>query len=164
MNKKNEVDITQLPQKTGRQYLLGDALDEQVMRYILCLREKGAVISTDIVISCAQGIIKNEDCRLLSCNGGPIKLTKSWGKNLLNRMGFVKRRASTSAKVSLSNLNDLKAQFLFDIRINIRMDEIPDQLIINWDQTAINYVPSGSWTMEKSGSQRVEIVANVDKR
>ena len=77
-------------------------------------------------------------------------------------MGFVKRRASTSAKVSLSN--DLKAQFLFDIMINVRMEEIPDQLIINWDQTAINYVPSGSWTMEKSGSQRVEIVANDDKR
>ena len=58
MNKKNEVDITQLPQKkTGRPYLLGDALDEQVRRYILCLREKGAVISTDIVISCARGII-----------------------------------------------------------------------------------------------------------
>ena len=79
-------------------------------------------------------------------------------------MGFVKRRASTIAKVSLSNFNDLKAQFLFDIMINVRMDEIPDQLIINWDQTAINYVPSGSWTMEKSGSQRVEIVANDDKR
>ena len=78
MNKKNEVDITQLPQKTGRPYLLGDALDEQVRRYILCLREKGAVISSDIVISCARGIIKNEDCRLLACNGGPIELTKSW--------------------------------------------------------------------------------------
>ena len=77
------------------------------------------------------------------CNGGPIKLTKSWGKSLLNRMGFVKRRASTSAKVSLSNFNDLKAQFLFDIMINVRMDEIPHQLIIYWDQTAISYVPSG---------------------
>ena len=75
MNKKNEVDITQLPQKkTGRPYLLGDALDEQVRRYILCLREKGAVISTDIVISCARGIIKNEDCRILACNGGPIEI------------------------------------------------------------------------------------------
>ena len=165
MNKKNEVDITQLPQKkTERPCLLGDTLDEQVRRYILCLREEGTVISTDIVISCDRGIIKNEDCRLLACNGGPIELTKSWGKSLLNQMGFVKRRASTSAKVSLSNFNDPKAQFLFDIMINIRMDEIPDQLIINWDQTAINYVPSGSWTMEKFGSQRVEIVANDDKR
>ena len=86
------------------------------------------------------------------------------GKSLLNQMGFIKRRTSTSAKVSSSNFNDLIAQFLFDIMINVRMDEIPDQLIINWDQTAINYVLSGSWTMEKSGSQRVEIVANDDKR
>ena len=36
-------------------------------------------------------------------------------------------------------------------------------LIINWDQTAINYIPLSSWTMEKRGSNRVEIVALDDK-
>ena len=97
-------------------------------------------------------------------NGGPIVLTKSWGKSLLQRMGFVKCRASTSAKVSLPHFESLKTQFLLDVMVNVQMDEIPNELIINWDQTAINYVPSGSWTMAKAGSQRVEIVANDDKR
>lgn len=41
------------------------------------------------------------------------------------------------------------------------MDEIPHELVINWDQTGIHYVPVGQW---KSGSKRVEIVANDDKR
>ena len=35
----------------------------------------------------------------------------------------------------------------------VELDEIPPQLIINWDQTAIYYVPVGSWTMELKGAK-----------
>ena len=41
------------------------------------------------------------------------------------------------------------------------MDEIPKDLIINFDQTGINYVPV---TMEQEGTKRVELVAKDDKR
>ena len=44
------------------------------------------------------------------------------------------------------------------------MEEIPFSLIINWDQTAVNYIPLSSWTMEKRGTKRVKIVALDDKR
>ena len=44
------------------------------------------------------------------------------------------------------------------------MDEIPSQLIINWDHTGINYVPVSSWTMETAGTKRVEIIGKDDKR
>ena len=44
------------------------------------------------------------------------------------------------------------------------MEEIPYDLVINWDQTGIHYVPVGSWTMEKEGAKRVEITAIDDKR
>ena len=90
-------------------------------------------------------------------------LTRDWGKSILRRMGFVKRRTSTSAKVSVENFEVLKAQYLFDIKVIIEMEEIPYKLVINWDQTAIHYVPVGSWTMEKEGTQRVEIVGKDDK-
>ncbi len=43
------------------------------------------------------------------------------------------------------------------------MDEIPDELVINWDQTGIHYVPVSSWTMEKEESKRVEIAGIDDK-
>ena len=38
------------------------------------------------------------------------------------------------------------------------MEEIPDSLIINWDQTGINYVPVSQWTMAKQGWKHVEVV------
>jgi len=44
------------------------------------------------------------------------------------------------------------------------MDEIPLQLIINWDHTGINYFPVSSWTMETPGMQRVEIISKDDKQ
>ena len=44
------------------------------------------------------------------------------------------------------------------------MEEIPPELIINWDQTDINLVTSSSWTMEQQGSQRVEMVGTNNKR
>ena len=76
-------------------------------------------------------------------------------------MGFVKRRASTKAKIEIENFEEVKAQFLLDIKVVCEMEEIPFDLVINWDQTGIQYVP---WTVEKEGTKRVEIVAVDDKR
>ena len=61
------------------------------------LRANGAVVNTAIAIACAEGIVRSKDSNLLSCNGGHISLSKHWGKHLLSRMGYVKRRASTKA-------------------------------------------------------------------
>ena len=46
----------------------------------------------------------------------------------------------------------------------MELEEIPSKLVINWDQTGINYVPSDSYTMEKEGTKRVPIIAADDKR
>ena len=68
-------------------------------------------------------------------------------------MGFVKRRANTSAKVCVADFEASKHQFLFDINAIVEMEEIPTDLIINWDHTSIKYVPVGNWTMAKEGSK-----------
>ena len=79
-------------------------------------------------------------------------------------MGFVKRRGTTKAKVTVENFDLLKEQFLLDIKNVVHMDEVPPELVINWDQTGIHYVSVSSWTMEKEGSKRIEIVGIDDKR
>jgi len=58
----------------------------------------------------------------------------------------------------------LKKGFLLDIKSIVSFEEIPPDLVINWDQTGINYVPVGSWTMEKEGTRRVELAGKDDKR
>ena len=150
--------------KRGRPLLLGEELDQQVQAYLLEYRRNATAVDTTIVIGCAQGLVKDYDSNLLEANGGPIALTKSWAKYLLSRMGFVKRRASTKGKKLATDFHELKAQFLFDIKAMIEMEEIPQDLVINWDQTGIHYVPVSSYTMEKEGAKRVELVGIDDKR
>ena len=68
------------------------------------------------------------------------------------------------AKVSLQEFDRLKVQFLFDVKVVMEIEEIPPELVINWDQTSIHYVPVSSCTMAKLGSKRVEIASIDDKR
>lgn len=46
----------------------------------------------------------------------------------------------------------------------MELEDILSELVINWDQTGINYVPSDSYTIEKEGTKRVPIIAVDDKR
>ena len=33
------------------------------------------------------------------------------------------------------------------------MDDLLAELVINWDQTGLNYIPVSEWTMEKEGAK-----------
>jgi len=163
---KQDLIIDKLPnKKRGRPLLLGKELDDYVVLYIKHLRSSGAVVNTAIVMAAATGMAQFCDSNLLSINGGPISITKSWAKSLLSRMHFVKRCATTKKpKMSTIDFEVGKTQFLYDAKVLIELEEIPDSLVLNWDQTGIHYVPVSSWTMAEEGSKRVEIVGVDDKR
>ena len=150
--------------KMGRPLLIGDELDTQVQEYVRHVRKRGLAINTSIVIAAGHGIVMNQDANQLSVAGGGIKLTDDWAKNLLKRMGFVKRKACSKAKVIPEQFDKLKEEFLLEVKNIVAMDEIPYELILNFDQTGLNYVPVTHWTMEKEGAKRVEVFAKDDKR
>ena len=97
-------------------------------------------------------------------HGGPIDLISVWAKSLHQRINFVKRKATTSAKVEPAHFEELKDEFLLDAKAVVDMEGIPSDLILNWDHTGINLVPGSQWTMEAKGSKRVEAVGVSDKR
>ena len=43
------------------------------------------------------------------------------------------------------------------------MKDVPDEMIVNWDQTAVKYIPVSNWTMAKEGSKCVEVAGIDDK-
>ena len=121
-----DLRVTSLqPKKRGRKLLLGEKLDSQVKVYTKCLRERGAIVNTAVVLGAAKGIVEKTDQMLLSENNGPIALTKTWAASLLHRMGFVKRRGNTKVKTTSAELELLKSQFLQDIASTVEMEEIP---------------------------------------
>ena len=167
LNDDCDIAVDELiPAKRGRKALLGDELDSDVQTYIRTLRKSGAVINTAICIAVAEGIVNAHDKQLLTCNGGPITLKKSWAQSVLHRMNMVKRRGSCTAKVQFTDekFSGIKDEFLQRVESVVKKFDIPCELIYNWDHTGINYVPVSSWTMEVESTQRVPIVGLDDKR
>ena len=79
-------------------------------------------------------------------------------------MNYVQRKGTTAkSKYSEVNFAEKKKEFLEELRATVEMEEIPPELILNWDQTGIKLVPSTSWTMEEQGARRVELVGLNDK-
>ena len=97
---------------------------------------------------------------------GDIDVSSSlWAASLFRRMGFLKRR-KTSSKVDIPDGARKEIKFLFYHDIVLRVEEfnIPETLSINIDQTSLGYVPVSKETMAKRNSTSVTIEGSDDKR
>ena len=159
-------DITALPlKKRGRRVLLGQELDMKVQMYLKKVRDGGGAVSARIAMAATRGILLKCDRTKLAEFGGPVQLNRYWAHSLLKRMKFVQRKATTArSKHTIANFNELKESFLTDVVTTVTMEEIPPDLILNWDQTGIKIVPCSTWTMERQGAKRVQMVGVNDKR
>ena len=96
----DDLSVKVLPTVKIKQPLnLGVPLDEQVQSYLLAICEGGGSVMTDLAIAAGTGLVRKKDSNLLAKNGGHIALTRDWARSLLDRMGFVKRKANTKVKV-----------------------------------------------------------------
>ena len=131
VSRRGDVAVQSLPiLKRGRPLLLGEDLDCQAKSYIRAIREKQGIINTAITVACGETIVRKTDKKtFLKENGGPIELTKVWAKSLLQRLNFVKRKATTSVEVEPSHFKELKEQFLLDVKAVVEMEDIPSDLI-----------------------------------
>lgn len=53
-------------------------------------------------------------------------------------------------------------KFLLEISGMVRAHGIPDELVLNWDQTGPSLVPSRNCALEKDGASRVKVVGQDD--
>ena len=71
-------------------------------------------------------------------------------------MGYVKRKCSNVGKVSLPP-TQIQENFLADIQAEVPMNEVPPDLIFNWNQTALHLVLTGWQTMHHTGNKIIPI-------
>ena len=160
----NDVDVLP-PKKRGRPVLLGDDVDQKLQLYVRKVREGGEVITARILIAAARGIIAACNHSSLVEFGGHVQLSRHWAYSLLHRMKFVNRKVTTAkSKYSTTDFIRLKEEFLRAVVETVEMEEIPPELILNWDQTAVKIIPSSTWTMEQRGSKRIDVAGANDKR
>ena len=159
----NTDPMNSLPhRKKGRPLLLGEKIDAIVQLYVKKVRATGGGVSSTLVIGAATGFLKSLD---KTGAREHLELNRFWAHSLLRRMNFVQRKGTTAlSKYSFVDFDGVKKEFLDNIVTTVEMEEIPAELILNWDQTGIKIVPSYSWTMNLQGERRVELVGLSDKR
>ena len=65
----------------------------------------------------------------------------------------------------MEDIVTVKWDFLIEIKVIVVLEEIlPPELIINFDQTGLKYVPVSNWAMEKEGSKKVPVTSLGDER
>ena len=92
-------------------------------------------------------------------------VTKSWLQHLYRRMNFTRRMVTTSRPVVTKSIYDeVKTKYLHDI-VSVCLEyQIPDELIINIDQTPSKYVSTDRVTMAQKGTKHVSRKGSNDKR
>ena len=107
-----DATIKKLLEKiTGHPLILGDVLDKEIQAYIQETRKLGGVVSARIAIACATGILQRRNSNLLAVNSGHVVLMKEWARYLLNRLGYVKRKSNSKAKVTPTDFTQLQSNF-----------------------------------------------------
>ncbi len=166
--KEDDVDYSSVkvlePGTKGRPTLLPKDIDDMTQEYLRKLRLAGGIVSSKIAIATARGLIIHHNRRLLQENGGHIALSKGWAFSLFDRMGFVIRKGTKAGRKQPNDFPAIKEEYLKDIQSIVKQHNIPDELIINFDQTGVSIIPADDWTMEEEGAQDVPITGKGDKR
>ena len=151
--------LTKNVSPTGRPPLMGH-LDEEVQKYLRSVADRGGIMSRAVAVCVAKSLIKRNPTVL-----GSLEINETWAQSLLRRMDFL-RRQKTTDKVRISDgaRKEIEYQFYHQITSLIERHNIPDELVINFDQTPCKMVPVGRLTMAKRNSERVVIAGSVDKR
>ena len=91
-------------------------------------------------------------------------ITNGWLQSLYQRMKSTQRIATTSRPaITKATWLEVKATFLHDKVPAIVEDEIPDELILNVDQTPSKFVPTDNVTMAEKSSKHVSRKESNDK-
>ena len=109
----------------------------------------GRVVSARIVVAAARGLFLHSDRARLVEFGGHVELNTHWAQLFT----FI----TSKSKHMSSNFQSLKESYLSDVVTTFKMEDVPIELVLNWNQTSSN------WTMDKCGVKHVEMIG-VDNK
>ena len=111
-----------------------------------------------------KGLLLSLNQSALAEYGGHLNITRHWAYSLFHTMIFVQTKVTSSqSKYNVTNFAEVKWRSLDAAVETVEMEEVCLKLILNWDQTGIQIVPSSTWTMDREGVSRIEMVGAKDK-
>ena len=144
----------------GRPLTMGK-YDHEVISRLKKLRDNGTAITWHTAVAVAKSIVEIKD----PDNQHRYAVAEPWARSLFKRMKFT-QRAVTTGKLTMPEclISEVKLSFTGEISKLVTENKIPHEMIINFDQTPIQYVPSSRYTMAPTGSSKVSINGAADKK
>ena len=143
--------------------LIEEELDLNLHSVLINLQTAGATINIHVVSVVLNGLIRTNPERFGKYMD--FKVTKSWVRSLYQRMKFSYCAVTTSRPVITRSLwAEMRSQFLHEITDKVFQQNIPDELIINVDQTASKFVATDNITVAVKGKKYILRAGATDKR
>ena len=151
-------------QKTKRS-LLGEH-EEKIWRIVKGLRTGGSTINAAVVTSVITTVLSEDAPHLLQSNGGAVNpASRSLRQQFYKRHNLVKRAAtSTRKQMSAAEMQEKRDTFIRRVEDRIRRYNIPDCLVINFDETNLPVIPTLNFTMVLRGTRNVSIAGKDHKK
>ena len=133
--------------------------DDPLAEYIGASREGGCVVNGAIISAALHGILCAEEPSALLENGGHIDCySRSLIQSIYRRYNLVKRKGTSGrAVIDSDKILEVKNKFVEEINALVTEHEIPSELIINYDETALPIIPTAHYTMAEKGAKTVNI-------
>ena len=162
--KGNSVNIEpRVGKPRGRPLLLEEELDTKIRSMLSSLCLAGAGINIHVVHGVLNGLIRANPIKFGKYVN--FKVTRSWTRSLYQRMYFSCRAVTTSRPIITRSLwAEVRSRYLFEIINNALKYSIPDELIINVDQTPSKFVATDNMTMAAKGEKHISRAGATDKR
>ena len=154
----------------GKSTLLPETLMKKTIDTISALRLRGAPVTSSVINAVAKGIVQANDRTQLVENGSHLSLSNDWARKVLYRMDTlgrkIIRRIATTVRISVAPalLAESKPDFQCKMRQLQSWHSIPDDLIINFDQTPLPYVVNGNSTLNEKGPKSVPLQGKGKKK
>ena len=152
-----------ISKRRGKPLYLPNELDEKLRKFLLNLRRAGGDVNRHVVYGVLMGLVKSNLLKYGSMLD--FKITNGWMQYLYKRLNFSRRVTTTSRPVITESIwLEMRTRFLYNIAQIYLEYDVPDELIMNIDQTSSKYVTTDRVTMGKKGSKHVSKKGSNDKR
>ena len=126
------------------------------------MRQAGCVVSCNIAIAISKGIVLANDQTLFKGNDVSLNIDFLWCQSIFQRIGFTNRRATVAKEpVFPGFLDEMGFSFHRAIKEVVDAYDIPDDLMINVDQTPLPFILLSKYTMDKKNEKLLPL-ANSD--
>ena len=163
-NKKGETSVqSTIGRVRGQPLLIEEVLDLKLRSMLVNLRTADAGINIQVVSGVLNGSIRANPERFGKYMD--FKVTRSQVQPWYQSMKFSCRAVTTSRPVITRSLwAEVRSQFFHEITDKVLQHNIPDELIINVDQTPSKFVATNNITMAAKREKNISRAGATDKR